>query len=94
MPLVMGAATVPSGTTATYLFTIPPSLCGVTFYNLSVATVWIGTSTSTTSANGLQCHSIPTTFTTYVGSKGASIYGTTGSASSAATISYIINTDF
>lgn len=92
----MGAATVPSGTTGTALFMIPASLCNVTFYNLSTATTWIGTSTAVTSANGLQCHSIPTSFFTYVGNKGTYLYGTTGNtaSTSVATIQYIITTDF
>lgn len=96
MPIIMGAATVPSGTTATVLFSIPPSYCNVTFYNLAAATVWVGTSTATTSANGMQCHSIPTNFSTFMGSKGATVYGTTGStvSTSVATVQYVIVTDF
>ena len=91
----MGSATVPSGTTGSPLFTVPPSYCNVTFYNLAAATVWVGTSTAVTSANGLQCHSIPTNFQTFMGSRGAMFYGTTGStaASSAATVQYLISTD-
>ena len=96
MPIIMGGATVPAGTTATALFTIPPSYCNVTFYNLAAATVWVGPSSTVTSSNGMQCHSIPTNFSTFMGSKGAVIYGTTGStaASSAATVQYVIVTDF
>ena len=91
----MGAATVPAGTTGTALFPVPPSYCNVTFYNLSPATVWVGTSTAVTSANGMQCHSVPTNFQTFQASRGAMFYGTTGStaASSAATIQYLISTD-
>jgi hypothetical protein len=96
MPLIMGSATVPSGTTGTFLFTVPPSFCSVTFYNVATATVWLGGSTAVTSANGMQCHSIPVSFQTFMGSKGGGIYGTTGStaAASAATVQYIIATDF
>ena len=92
----MGAATVPAGTTGTILFPVPPSYCNVTFYNLATATVWVGTSTAVTSANGLQCHSLPVNFQAFMGSKGATLYGTTGStaASSVATIQFLISTDF
>jgi hypothetical protein len=92
--ITMGAATVPAGLTGTYLFTVPPSYCNVTFYNLAAASVWVGTSTAVTAVNGMQCHSLPTTFQTFMGSKGATFYGTTGStvSTSVATISYIIET--
>lgn len=90
--IIMGSATVPSGTVGTALFPVPAGLCNVTFYNISTAVVWLGTSTATTSVNGMQCHSIPTSFVTYVGSQGARIYGTTGSASSVATVQYLIST--
>lgn len=93
MAIVTGSATVPAGTTGTSLFPVPPGLCNITFYNISAATVWIGTTANVTSANGMQCHSIPTTFLTYVGSRGTFLYGTTGSASSVATVQYIISTD-
>jgi hypothetical protein len=94
--IIMGGATVPAGTTAALLFTVPPSFCNVTFYNLSAASVWVGTSTAVTSANGMLCHSLPTNFQTFVGSRGATFYGTTGStvASSAATVQYLISSDF
>ena len=94
--MIMGSATVPAGTTGTLLFNIPPSYCSVTFYNLATASVWVGTSTAVTSANGLLCHSIPTSFQAFVGSKGGPLYGTTGSTvnTSVATVQYIIVTDF
>jgi hypothetical protein len=97
--IIMGAATVPASTTGTLLFVVPPSYCNVTFYNLgtlSSQTCWLGTSANVTSANGLQCHSIPTSFNTYMGSKGCSIYGAVaGTASTyATTLQYIISTDF
>jgi hypothetical protein len=92
----MGQATVPSGTTGTFLFAVPASSCAVTFYNLSAVPVWIGTSTAVTSANGMQCHSLPTSFTAFVGSRGQQLYGTTGStaAASATSIQYIVSTNF
>jgi hypothetical protein len=92
----MGSATVPTTGTVP-LFTIPASLCNVTFYNLGTgSTVFVGTSTAVSSLNGLQCHSIPTSFFTYVGNKGATFYGTQfgGAQTAATTINYIITTDF
>jgi hypothetical protein len=96
MAVEMGAATVPSGTGATLLFRLPASQCNVTVYNLAAPTVWLGASPSVTSANGVQCHSIPTSFFTYVGNAGTGIYGTTGStaATSVATVQYILVTNF
>lgn len=96
MSYILGSATVPAGTTGTALFPIPPSFCNVTFYNVSPATVWLGTSAAVTSANGMQCHSIPTTTTSFMGTKGATIYGTTGStvSTSVATVQYCIVTSF
>jgi hypothetical protein len=95
MTYIMGSATVPSGTTGTLLFNIPPSYAATTFFNISAATVWLGTNTAVTSANGVQCHSIPTTLNSFASSRGVGVYGTTGStaASSVATIQYFIVTD-
>jgi hypothetical protein len=90
---VMGQATVPSSSTVP-LFTVPPGFCNVTMYNLNTVTsVFVGTSTAVTTANGLQCHSIPTSFSGYIGSKGATFYGTTGVAT-ASSVNYIISTAF
>jgi hypothetical protein len=98
--IIMGSATVPASTTGTLLFIIPPSTCQVTFYNLSTPTIYLGTGTASTlggtSPSGVQCHSIPTVLTGFIGSKGASIYGATaGTASTyATTLNYIISSDF
>lgn len=75
------------------LFTVPAGLCNVTFWNVSNVNVYVGTSTALTTANGLQCHSIPTSFFTYVGSRGATFYGAQPTASTAV-VNYIIVTDF
>jgi len=94
--IAMGQAGILPGTAATPLFMVPPGLCNVTFYNLSAASAWIGTSTAVTSANGMQCHSVPTTFQGFMGSRGAMFYGTTGStvSTSVATIQFIVVSDF
>jgi hypothetical protein len=83
--VVANSSTVP-------MFTVPPGLCNVTFWNISAGTVFVGTSTAVTSANGMQCHSIPTSFSNYVSSRGATFYGanTSGVAS---TVNYILVTD-
>jgi hypothetical protein len=87
--ILMGSSSV--GTIATVVFPVPAGLCNVTFYNLSANNVWIGTSTAVTSSNGMQCHSIPTNFYTYVGSRGTQIYaiGTAGTSY----VQYLISTD-
>jgi hypothetical protein len=91
--IIMGQATVPAGTTGTFLFAVPASSCAVTFYNLTTVPVWIGTSTAVTSSIGMQCHSLPTSFTAFIGSKGQQLFGTTG-GTAVSTIQYIISSDF
>ena len=90
MAYVMGQATV--GTSGVFpLFSTPAGLCNVTFWNVSTGTAYVGTSTAVTTSNGLQCHSIPTNFFTYVGSRNATFYAI--SNGSAATVNFIITTD-
>ena len=91
MSYVLGQATAPSATTAA-LFTVPPGLCNVTFWTLGSPSLYIGTSTAVTTANGLVCHSIPTSFNSYVGSRGATFYAANTSATSTS-VNYIISTD-
>lgn len=90
MAYVMGQVSVVNSTAA--LFTIPSGLCNVTFWNVSAVNVYVGTSTAVTTTNGLQCHSIPTSFNNYVSSKGATFYGANPTASTAV-VNYIIVTD-
>ncbi|HEV2355690.1 MAG TPA: hypothetical protein VGR89_15690 [Puia sp.] len=87
---------VPSSGTVP-LFTVPASLCNVTFWNIGTGIAYIGVGTSPTTAppltssNGLTCHSIPTSFSTYTGSRGAYLWATSnGTASS---VQFIISTD-
>lgn len=91
MAYVMGQTTVASTSTVP-IFTIPSGLCNATFWNLSNANVYVGTSTAVTAVNGLQCHSIPTTFFNYVSSKGAVFYGA-NTAATPAVVNFIIVTD-
>ena len=90
----MGQATVPASSTVP-IFTVPPSYCSVTFYNINTAatSAYIGTSTSVTTTNGMVCHSIPVSFQAFIGSKGATFYATSGGAT-ATSVNYIISTDF
>ncbi len=87
----MGQAPV-NGTSTVPIFNIPGGLCNVTFWNVSVPNIYVGTSTAVTALNGLQCHSIPTSFFTYVSSKGASLYGANTSAT-AGIVNYVLVTD-
>jgi hypothetical protein len=94
MAYVMGNLQVSNASTVP-LFTVPAGLCNVTFWNSSTAAsniVYVGTSTVTTSANGLQCHSIPTSFSNYVSSKGATFYGANTSGTTGI-VNFIIVTD-
>ena len=91
MAYVMGQVTVANASTVP-LFTVPSGLCNATFWNLSAANVYVGTSTAVTATNGLTAHSIPTSFFSYVSSKGATFYGANTAATSAV-VNYIIVTD-
>jgi hypothetical protein len=87
----MGQAAVANNSTVA-VFTVPAGLCNVTFWNVAAGTVYLGTSSAATTVNnGLQCHSIPTSFFSYVSSKGATFWGVNTSGSSAA-VNYIIAT--
>lgn len=86
----MGQVSVAANTLP--LFTVPAGLCNVTFWNVSAVNVYVGTSTSVTTTNGLQCHSIPTSFNNYVSSRGATFYGANPTASTAV-VNFIIVTD-
>jgi len=89
----MGQVTVTSPNTQS-LFRLPAGLCNVTFWNATgnaTTTIYVGTSTAVTAANGLICHSIPTNFYQYVSSSGTQFYGTV--ASGPGTVAYIIVTD-
>lgn len=91
MAYIMGQIPVTGGSTVP-LFRVPPGLCNVTFWNNTpTATVYVGTNTAVTSANGLICHSIPTSFYNYVSSGGTQFFGTV--ATGPGTISYILVTD-
>ena len=94
MPIIMGQATVPASSTVV-IFTVPPSYCNVTFYNINTAATnaYIGTSTAVSSTNGLVCHSLPVNFTTFMGSRGGTIYATSGGATPTS-VNYVIVTDF
>jgi hypothetical protein len=91
MAYVFGQVTVNNGSTVP-VFVLPPGLCNMTFWNVSTGSVYIGTSTAVTTSNGMQCHSIPTSFFSYVSSRGTTLYGANTSGS-AATIQYVISTD-
>lgn len=91
MAYIMGQVPVAGGSVVP-LFRIPSGLCNVTFWNNTpTATIYVGSSTTVTAANGLTCHSIPTNFFQYVSSSGGQFWGTV--ASGPGTISYIVVTD-
>lgn len=92
MSYIMGQATVPTTSTVP-IFVVPAGLCNVTFWSLSSATVWVGTTKAGVNPNnGLVCHSIPTSFSNYVSSGGATFWGA-NTAASGASVSFIIVTD-
>ena len=89
--LTMGNATVPSAKTVP-IFTVPPGFCNVTFWNIGVNTVFIGTGTVTTSSNGMTCHSVPTSIDSYLTSTSVTFYGA-NTAASGASVQYVISSD-
>ena len=92
MAISAGSVTVATGTTgAVPLLRVPPGICNVTFWNASASgTLYVGLSTVVTTANGLQTHTIPTPFFTYMGSTGAVLYGTAATATG--TFTFIMST--
>lgn len=86
--LIMGQYTVTTSTVP--IFTVPPGPCAVTMYNTNAQTVWLGTSTAVTVNNGLVLHTVPTSFQSFMTSKGSQIYGF---ASVATSINVVIVTD-
>lgn len=90
MSLEIGAWSVPASGTAP-IFNIPPGPVSVTFWNVGAQAIYIGASSAVTISNGLQCHSIPTTFNSWPFSKGLQLWATTGNAT-AGTIQYIVST--
>ena len=95
--IACGQAGILPGTAATALFTAPPGLCSVTFYNLGPTLAWMGTGTAVTSANGMLISTVPVNYEGYTGSRApTTFYGTTGStvSTSVATIQYLVVTGF
>ena len=90
MAIEIGQWSVPASATIP-IFTIPPGPAAVTFWNAGTQACYIGASTTVSVTNGLQCHSIPTSFNTWPFSKGLQLYATTGD-NTAATIQYIVST--
>jgi hypothetical protein len=90
MSYIMGQATAPSSSTVP-LLTVPPGLCNVNFWTSGVPTLFIGTSVNVGPSNGLQCHSVPASFNSYVTSKGASFYCANTSATNTS-VNYLLVT--
>lgn len=72
---------------------LPAGQCNVTFWNPSATgTAYIGSGPTVSASNGLQCHSVPTSFNTYTGNKGIQIYAV--SNGTACSVQYILNSSF
>jgi hypothetical protein len=97
MSLYMGQWGVSTGTIAT--FNIPPGVYNITMYNIStLATIYMALGTSPTVApnltitNGLQLHSIPTTWNGYQGERGGTMWLLNTLATSTVPVNYILST--
>jgi hypothetical protein len=91
MPVILGAATVPSSGTVT-VFTMPPGPANLTVFQPSgSAVVYLGTTSGVTATNGMPVPVTPLSQESYHGSRGATYYATTGSAT-ASSFCYLIST--
>ncbi len=92
MSVILGAATVPSSSTVP-VFTMPPGPANLTVFQPTpaTATVYLGTSPGVTATNGMPVPVTPLSQESYHGSRGATYYATTGSAT-ASSFSYLIST--
>lgn len=88
----MGQVPVVATSAPTPLFVLPPALCNVTFWNAASTVCYIGTGTVLTTTNTLVCHSIPTSFFSYVSGGGTTFYGS-APTSGTALINFILVTD-
>jgi hypothetical protein len=88
----LGQATVPASNTVP-LFQVPPGWCNVTIYNVNTAatSVYLGSNSKVSPADGIICHSVPTSFFGYMGSSGIMVWGTTG-GTIASSVNYLIST--
>ncbi len=104
MALYMGQFNV-VGSVPTTTINFPPGVYNMTLYNVSTASsvyLAVGTSTTTAPPNfntasgsliGLQCHSIPTSWNGYQGSRGGVLWAmSTLSTSTTVPVNYILST--
>jgi hypothetical protein len=91
MSVIMGTANVPGNATVA-VYSLPPGYANVCTYQPSnPQAVYKGTSANVSVANGLMVPVTPMNTETYTGSRGATIYATTGNAT-ASSFCYIIST--
>jgi hypothetical protein len=99
--LYMGQFNV-AGTAPTVTINIPPGVYNITMYNVAGGSVWLAVGTSSTTAPpnftaangpniGLQCHSIPTSWNGYQGSRGGVLWGL-NTAATTIPVNYILST--
>lgn len=101
MSLYIGQWQVPS-TVPTAIFPIPPGVYNLTMYNVATGTVWCAFGTSPTTpppgftvntagtVNGLQLHTIPTSWNGYQSSRGGYLWAFTSAGT--VPINYILST--
>ena len=91
MAIITGTATVPSNSTVVTL-NLPPGYSYLTlFQGAGSQSVWVGTSPNVAATTGMLVPSTPLAAETYSGSKGATLYATTGN-NTASSFSYILST--
>ena len=90
MSVLMGSVTVP-GNATTAVFTLPPGTVNTTMFQpAGLQSVWIGTSVNVSTANSMMVPVTPISMESYVSSRGATVYATTGNAT-ASSFQYIIS---
>lgn len=89
--LTIGNSTVPSASTVA-VFRVPSGFCNITFWNIGANTVWLGPGSAVTTSNGMTCHSVPTSFESYLTSAPATFYGA-NTAASGASVQFVLSSD-
>lgn len=91
MAIITGTATVPSSSTVAVM-SLPPGYSALTlFQGAGFQQVWVGTSPNVAATTGMLVPTTPLITESYSGSKGATLYATTGSAVPSS-FSYILST--
>ena len=91
MPLLMGQFNVSGTVPAPIPISVPGGSYTMVMYTTAPTTVFMGTGTALTSANGYALHTVPTTWQGYQGEAGATIYAVCGSTGATIPVNYVLS---